>query len=197
MKIAITGSTGLIGSYLREYFHKSGHQVSVISDHKEWFGKDSHISWDLKNNYIDVAALEGHDVIIHLAGANISAQSWSDSYKKKILGSRINSTKLLLKTIQKMDRRPKIFFCASAVGFYGNCDPREIVNENSSVGYGFLSQVCHEWENACADLVLYGVRLVHLRFGMVLSKKGGALTKMLPPFYFCLDRKSTRLNSSH
>ena len=186
MRIAISGATGLIGSTLKEFFLRNGHQVSEISRHRPWSKKSSHIMLDVKKNFIDAAALEGHDVVIHLAGANISAQGWSASYKKEIRDSRIKTTKLLVNTIQKMNNRPKIFFCASAVGYYGNHDPQVMVNERSSNGHGFLAEVCQEWENESVDLVLYGVRLVHMRFGVVLSKKGGALPKMLPAFYFGL-----------
>jgi len=182
MKIAISGATGLIGSTLKDFFVKNGHQVSTISRHRGFFKKTSNIFWDLKKNYIDIKVLEGHDVIIHLAGANISAQNWSDAYKKEIRDSRIKSTKLLVQTIQRMTNRPKVFLCASAVGYYGNQEPEAVMDEHSPTGRGFLAQLCQQWENASAEVVLYGVRLVHMRFGIVLSKKGGALAKMLPPF---------------
>jgi uncharacterized protein (TIGR01777 family) len=183
MNIAISGSTGLIGTTLKNYFLRNGHQVSEITRHPGRSKKFSRIYFDPKKNYIDAESLEGHDVIIHLAGANIAGQRWTDSYKKEILESRIQSTKLLVNTITKMNNRPKIFLCASAVGYYGNRDPQVPVNERSNAGHGFLPEVCHEWENASADLILLGVRLVYMRFGVVLSKKGGALAKMLMPFY--------------
>ncbi|MBI3601864.1 MAG: TIGR01777 family protein [Candidatus Omnitrophica bacterium] len=186
MKIAISGATGLIGSTFKEFFLRNGHQVSVISRHRGFLKKTSDIFWDLNKNYIDTKALEGHDVIIHLAGANISAQNWSAAYKKEIRDSRIKSTRLLVQTIQCMSNRPKVFLCASAFGYYGHQEPEAVVDEKSPAGSGFLADVCREWENASADLVLYGVRLVHMRFGIVLSKKGGALAKMLPFFYWGL-----------
>ncbi len=186
MKIAISGATGLIGSALKAFLLRNGHEVDEISRHRGRGLHKSQIFWNPDEDYIDIAALEGHDVIVHLAGSNISVQSWSATYKKEILSSRVKSTKLLVDTIQKMNKRPKIFFCASAVGYYGNQDPYLKINERSLAGQGFLPKVCQEWENASADLILYGVRLVHMRFGIVLSKKGGALAKMLPLFYFGL-----------
>lgn len=189
MIIAMSGATGLIGHTLKEFLLKKGHQVNEISNRHKWFNNSLQIFWDLKKNYVDAEALEGHDAIIHLAGANISARSWSASYKKEILDSRVKSTTLLVKAIQKMNRRPKIFFSASAVGYYGSHDSNDFVNERSPAGQGFLADVCHQWEDITTDLVLSGVRPVNMRFGVVLSKKGGALAKMLPPFYFCLGGK--------
>ncbi len=181
MKIAISGIHGLIGSSLKDFFLKNGHQVNEISRHRGG-KKSSNIFIDLKRDYVDSEALEGHDIIIHLAGANIS-RSWSASYKKEILESRVRSTNILVNAIKGINSRPKIFLCASAVGYYGTHDPEIIVNERNLSGLGFLADVCQEWENASADLILLGVRLVHMRFGVVLSKKGGALAKMKIPFY--------------
>lgn len=186
MKIAISGVTGLVGSTLKDYFVKQGHEVGEISRHRIGFGKSSKIFFNPNKNYIDKDALEGHEVIIHLAGANISGRRWTAGYKKEILQSRVQSTKVLTEAILKMTTRPKIFFCASAVGYYGNHDPEVPINEHSGNGHGFLAQVCQEWENTSAELILHGIRLIHMRFGVVLSKQGGALAKMLPIFYFGL-----------
>jgi uncharacterized protein len=186
MKIAISGSTGLIGSALKKHFIAQGHQVSEITRHRLGNRRLPQIYLNYHKNFIDAEALEGQDVIIHLAGANISGKRWSYEYKREIYDSRVKSTKVLVEAIKKMNRRPKVFLCASAVGYYGNRDPNTPVNERSHVGKGFLSKVCHEWENASADLVLFGVRSVYLRFGVVLSKRGGALARMLLPFYLGL-----------
>jgi uncharacterized protein (TIGR01777 family) len=183
MKIAISGTHGLIGSTLKNYFLRNGFQVSEISRHKGLL-KSSKIFMDLRKQHVD-ESLEGHDIVIHLAGASISHR-WSAGYKKEILESRVQSAQLLVNAIKKMNRRPKVFFCASAVGYYGSHDPHVPIDEHSRCGDGFLAGVCQQWENASADLLLYGVRLIHMRFGVVLSKKGGALAKMLPAFYFCL-----------
>lgn len=192
MRIAISGSTGLIGSVLKTYFLRNGHEVSEISRNPTRSKKFRQILLDPKRNFVDSEALEGHDVIIHLSGASIGGQKWTESYKREILESRVQTTKILVNAIKKMNHRPKIFLCASAVGYYGNRDPQVPVNERSRAGQGFLSEVCHEWENASADLVLLGVRLIYMRFGVVLSKKGGALAKMLLPFYFGLGGRLGR-----
>ena len=186
MRIAISGATGLIGKTLKDHFLKNGHEVNEISRHRKLFNNKHTILLDLNKNYVDAHALEGHDIIIHLAGANISSKRWSKAYKKEILESRVKSTRILVHAIKDMNRRPKIFLCASAVGYYGNHDPAVPIDERNGGGHGFLAQVCQEWENASAEAILYGVRLIHMRFGVVLSKKGGALTKMLPVFYFGL-----------
>jgi uncharacterized protein (TIGR01777 family) len=185
MKIAISGASGLVGSTLKGDLLKKGHVLATISRHR--LGRDSsHIQYDLHKKTVDLAALEAQDVIIHLAGANISGQSWTPAYKKEILDSRVESTFVLVNAIKKLNRRPKLFICASAVGYYGNHDPSVIVNEHSQNGHGFLADVTREWENASADLINLGVRVVHLRFGVILSRQGGALAKMLPAFYLGL-----------
>ncbi|MBF0489634.1 MAG: TIGR01777 family protein [Candidatus Omnitrophica bacterium] len=181
MRIAISGVNGLVGSTLKAFFLDRSDEVSEICRHKGT-SHSSKIYYDFKENTIDTGALEGHDVIIHLAGANISDQKWTDAYKKEILESRVLSTKLLVKAIKEMNRRPKVFMCASAVGYYGQHDPSIPFHEKSPNGDGFLAKVCQEWEQACAELPLLGLRVIHLRFGMILSKKGGAMAKMLPAF---------------
>lgn len=185
MKIALSGANGLVGEALKEHFSRAGHQLVRIVRKAPAKGS-SDIYYDLSQNYIDTAALEGVDIIVHLAGANISGGRWTESYKKEILESRVATTLLLTNAIKKLNRRPKLFLCASAIGYYGNHDASVIVNEHSPRGHGFLADVCVDWENASADLVNLGVRLVHMRFGVILSRKGGALSKMLVPFYLGL-----------
>lgn len=189
MRIAISGSSGLIGKTLKNHFQAQGHEVLEIVRHKPLFNKKNFIHLDLKHGTVDSAALENLDILIHLAGSNIADRRWTEAYKQEILDSRIKSTKILVHAIKELNKRPKTFFCASAIGFYGNQPESIQVDERSNNGHGFLAQVCQEWENASADAILYGVRLIHTRFGIVLSKKGGALAKMLPVFYFGLGGK--------
>ncbi len=186
MKIAISGTSGLIGRALKKYFQQAGHEVTEITRHRTIFNKHKIVYWNLKKHFIDIDALQRHDVIINLAGANISAKRWSREYKQEIVETRVISTKLLVDAMKEMNPRPKVFFCASAVGYYGNRDPNVPVNEHGGNGHGFLAQVCQQWENASADAILYGVRLIHMRFGVVLSSHGGALAKMLPVFFLGL-----------
>ena len=183
MNIAITGSTGLIGNAVTEYFRGLGHTITRICRVDSDVSPDETvIQWDIKSGNIDTARLAGQDAIIHLAGANIVAQKWSTEYKEEIYNSRINGTRLLCQTLVKFKFLPKIFLSASAVGFYGVHSSSDHLDESSSVGIDFLSGVCDQWEKATRSAQQAGIRVVHMRFGVVLSSKGGALAKMLPPF---------------
>jgi uncharacterized protein (TIGR01777 family) len=125
--------------------------------------------------------LQGFDVIINLAGENIAAGRWSDEQKRKIRDSRVNGTHLLSEAIAQMSRKPRVFVCASATGIYGDRGD-EILNEQSDSGGGFLAGVCREWEKATEPAGKSGVRVVNLRFGPILAREGGMLTKLLSPF---------------
>jgi len=164
MRIAITGSHGLIGSALLTRLEGEGHTVVRLA-----------------RGAFDPAGLEGVDAIVHLAGAGIGDHRWSDSYKAEILGSRVQGTTALAKTIHDLQSKPRVLLSGSAVGWYG---PRgdEVLDETSTSGTGFLADVCRQWEAATAPAEAAGVRTVHLRTGVVLSAKGGALRKQLPLF---------------
>jgi len=164
MRIAITGSHGLIGSALLTRLEGEGHTIVR-----------------LERGAFDTAELEGLDAIVHLAGAGIGDHRWSDSYKAEILGSRVQGTTALAKTIHDLQSKPRVLLSGSAVGWYG---PRgdEVLDETSTSGTGFLADVCRQWEAATAPAEAAGVRTVHLRTGVVLSAKGGALRKQLPLF---------------
>ncbi len=124
--------------------------------------------------------LEGFDAIIHLSGANI-AQRWSAEYKQEIVTSRVASTQALCEALAGVQRRPRVLLCASATGIYGDRGD-EILTEESEAGSGFLAETCKAWEQATKRAGDLGIRVVHLRFGVVLSREGGALKKMLPAF---------------
>ena len=183
MNILVSGSTGLIGSELASFLTTKGHNVTRLKRSKSGseskFG-DAEVSWDPDNNKVDINGLEGHDTVVHLAGENI-AGIWTKEKKNKIRKSRVNGTRLLSKSLSELVRPPKVLICASAIGFYGNRGD-EILTEESNPGQGFLAEVCREWEAAAEPAVQKGIRVVHLRFGLVLSPKGGALKAMLPPF---------------
>lgn len=138
---------------------------------------------------MDTSALEDHDAVIHLAGENIAGGRWTDKRKALIRESRIRSTSLLCKTLAGLNRPPRTLLSASAVGYYGNRDPDETLDESSMSGSGFLAEVCREWECATAPAQVAGIRVVHMRFGTVLSPPGGALAKMLPIFKLGLGGK--------
>lgn len=184
-KIAVTGATGLVGSTLAAFLSTGGHTVLPMTRPGRpgvAFLKDT-IDWDPASGTVNLQKLEGLDAVVHLAGENIASRRWSAKQKEIIRKSRVESTRLLAESICKLQKPPRVLVCASAIGFYGN-HADEILTEESPAGFDFLAGVCKEWEAAAAPAAERGVRIVNLRFGVILSAKGGALTKMLPPFLF-------------
>ncbi|GAX62521.1 nucleoside-diphosphate-sugar epimerase [Candidatus Scalindua japonica] len=175
MKIAVTGSSGLIGSNLVSFLSKNGVTVSKIIRENP---KDNDISWKPENGDWNSTFADG---IVHLAGENIAAGKWTKAKKERIRNSRIKGTKKLCEHILKLESPPSVFVCASAIGYYGDRG-MEFLNEDSSRGSGFLPDVCLGWEEAADTVSKAGIRVVNVRFGIVLSKNGGALAKMLTPF---------------
>lgn len=183
-KILLTGGTGLVGQSLLKTFSKE-HEVHVLSRRKG----SGFITWDPSSGLVDAAALENTDIVIHLAGANLADRRWSASYKKQIRDSRINTTRFLVDHLRRLKNKPKLFISASAIGFYGAATMKETKNESSSRGPGFLAELCDAWEEESKALVSLGIRVVHLRFGVILSPQSGALAKMLPIFNLGLGGK--------
>lgn len=178
MKVAVTGSSGLIGSSLVSFLLKKDVTVSKILRENP---KDNEISWKPEGGDWDSAFAGGIDGIVHLAGENIASGKWTKKKKEKIRNSRIEGTKRLCEHILKLPNPPSVFVCASAIGYYGDRG-MEFLNEGSSRGSGFLPDVCIGWEEAANTVSNAGIRVVNVRFGVVLSKNGGALAKMLTPF---------------
>ncbi len=180
MKIVVSGSSGLIGSALVPYLTGSGNQVAhLVRSKPKPGGKDIH--WDPAAGYIDVPALEGYEGVVHLAGESIAEGRWSLQKKARIKNSRVEGTHLLAEALAELKNPPKVLVCSSAMGYYGNRGS-EILREDSRPGSGFLADVCQEWEEAAKPAKAKGIRIIHLRTGMILSRNGGALAKMLPPF---------------
>ncbi len=175
MKVAVTGTSGLIGSSLVSFLSKKG--ITVCKILRESI-IDNEISWKPESGDWSSFFADG---IVHLAGENIATGKWTIEKKEKIKSSRIEGTKRLRDHIIKLPTPPSVFVCASAVGFYGDRGT-EILNEDSSRGSGFLSDVCIGWEEATKKVSNAGIRVANLRFGVVLSNAGGALSKMLTPF---------------
>lgn len=177
--VAITGATGMIGSALVAHLRDRGHTVRrlVRSTHDAQPGD---ILWDPMATALDPRALDGCDAIVNLAGAPI-AQRWTSDRKRDIRESRIRGTSLIANAVAAMAVKPMVVLSGSAVGYYGDRGD-EPLDERSSSGTDFLSQVAREWEGAAAPIADAGVRLVVLRTGVVLSSRGGALAKMLLPF---------------
>ncbi len=178
MHIAVTGSGGLVGSALVPFLITGGYRVRRLV-RKSPSGKD--VPWDPANGVRDLSRLEGVDAVVHLAGENIAAGRWTPHRKEEIRRSRVEGTRRLCQSLARLSRPPKVLVSASAVGFYGNRGD-EILTEDSASGKDFLAEVCREWEAATEPASRGGIRVVHLRFGMVLSSAGGALKKMLPAF---------------
>ncbi len=177
--IAITGASGLIGTALAHRLAANGHRV-VRFTRRQSTGADS-IAWDPRSGSIEADKLKGVDAVVHLAGAGIGDKRWTDEYKREILESRTKSTALLASTLADMADGPKILLSGSAIGIYGESESATFT-EDSPAGSGFLADVCVQWEAETAVAEKAGVRVAHLRTGIVLSPKGGALKKLLPLF---------------
>jgi hypothetical protein len=174
MKVLVTGSSGLIGSALVAQLKDCVKLVRREPSHP------NETRWDPERAIIDEAALEGLDAVVHLAGENIAGR-WDQEKKAKIRDSRIKGTALLSNALARLSQKPKVFVCASAVGYYGDRGD-QILTEASPPGSGFLPEVCRLWEAATEPAAESGIRVVNLRIGIVLSSRGGALARMLTPF---------------
>jgi uncharacterized protein len=179
LKVAVTGATGLVGSALCAFLTTGGHEVFRVVRGEARGARD--IAWDIGSGTIEREKLEGLDAVVHLAGENIAAGRWTEARKARILESRTKGTRLLARTLASLASPPKIFLSASASGYYG---PRgaEPVDETQPSGSGFLAAVCRAWEEATEPAARKGITTARLRFGVILSPKGGALAKMLLPF---------------
>lgn len=186
MKILIAGSTGFVGTNLVIDLEKQNHEVfHLVTTPK---GLNNEILWNPDSGFIEKDKIPHIDVVINLAGYNISKTRWSSKIKHRILNSRVKSTKLLLLTLQEFSIRPTLWINASAVGYYGGTGDYLNV-ENDSPGNDFLSKVCVEWELEANNAKSICERVVILRFGVILDKRGGVLNKLLPIFRFCAGGK--------
>lgn len=180
MKIAITGSSGLVGSAIIDKLKKNGHTILRFVRNKEDLSDDT-LVWDPMKGIENSEKLNGVDIVINLAGENIASGRWTEAKKQRILESRIKGTETLCNALAVLEQPPKLLINASAIGYYGSQGDC-IVNEEGPSGDGFLANVCKGWEAATGIAEKTGIRVVKLRIGVVLSKDGGALAKMLLPF---------------
>ncbi|HEV3254120.1 MAG TPA: TIGR01777 family oxidoreductase [Candidatus Acidoferrales bacterium] len=180
MKVAVSGSSGLVGSALTTALVANGHTVARFV-RPESPATSNSIRWDPLAGTLDAQALEGADAIVHLAGASIAGGRWTAARKKILRSSRVEATQHLLEGISKLRRRPAVFISASAIGFYGDRGV-ERLTESSAPGDDFLSQLARDWEASASRAESLGMRTVLLRFGVILSTRGGALPRMLTPF---------------
>lgn len=180
MKVAITGSTGLVGSALVPFLTTGGHRVMRLVRSADGSGAEN-AAWNPSTGRIDAGRLEGLDAVVHLAGENIAARRWNAEQKARVRDSRLQGTRLLCESLARLRQPPRVLVSASAIGFYGDRGEEELNEENRS-GSGFLPEVCREWEAATEPARAAGIRVLAIRFGIILSPKGGALSKMLTPF---------------
>lgn len=186
MKVLVSGGTGLIGASLVRALEKEKHEVTLLA--RTEAVQAPRILWDPESGKVSPPLLEGFDAVVHLAGESIANHRWTPSVKERILESRTRGTGLLSQILGGLSRPPKVLVSASAIGFYGDRG-EEVLTEESPAGSGFLAEVCQAWESSCSPAVARGIRVANLRFGVVLSPKGGALKKMLLPFKLGLGGK--------
>ena len=193
MHIAVSGASGLVGQSLLPELAADGHRVArlVRKQNREnrvdslvgSSGEPSEVQeiiWNPEAEF-DARGLDGVDTVIHLAGKRIADARWTPSVKEGIRRSRVSGTRALCEGLARMPSPPRRLVCASAVGFYGSRGD-ELLTEESPAGTGFLAEVVRQWEAAAQPAIEAGIRVIHLRFGMILSANGGALAKMLLPF---------------
>lgn len=182
MRIAITGSRGLVGSALTKLALEQGHEiVRYVRPGAGGKVAQADFEWDPAAGTMDASGLAGCGAVVNLAGENIAAGRWTTALKRELRESRLRSTELLSKTLAESSDKPQCLVSASAIGFYGDAG-NEVLTEQSHAGAGFLADLCQEWEQATQIASDAGIRVVNLRIGVVLSARGGALAKMLTPF---------------
>lgn len=182
MRILLSGASGLVGSALRDGLSQPGAEVVSLVRRAPVPG-ESVLQWDpyVSQPVTEESLLEGFDAAVHLSGENLSEGRWTTARKARFRTSRVAPTQQLARMLARRTARPNVLVCASAIGIYG-CRGEEILTEASIPATGFLPQLCLEWEAASAEAEKAGIRVVHLRFGVILSPRGGALAKMLPVF---------------
>ncbi len=180
MRVLVSGSSGLVGTALRERLAAAGHTVERL---RRGVGpsRPGWVTWDHTVNMFDPVAAEGADAVVNLAGASIADGRWNEKRKRVLRSSRVDATRHLVRELGKLQSPPKVFVSASAVGYYGNRGD-EALTEQSEPGEDFLSRLSLEWEREAGEAAKFGARVVRLRIGVVLAAKGGALAKMLTPF---------------
>ncbi len=179
--VLISGGTGLVGKYLSKRLKGKGYQVAILSRESN---RDSDIptyAWNIEKGTIEKGAIEAADYVIHLAGANIGDKRWTAKRKQLIIDSRVNAGNLLFDKIKESKIKPKVFISASAIGYYGTITTDKIYSETDPPSADFLGKTCQLWEQSADQFIELGIRTVKIRTGLVLTKQGGALAKMISP----------------
>ncbi|WAP55597.1 TIGR01777 family oxidoreductase [Streptomyces sp. S465] len=179
MRIAVTGSSGLIGTALVRSLREDGHQVVRLVRRPP--RAEDEVEWDPRRQWVDTAGLMGCDAVVHLAGAGVGDRRWTEAYKKEIRDSRVLGTAAIAEAIASLDVPPRVLVSGSAIGFYGDTGERA-VDESAPPGHGFLPDLCQEWEEAAAAAQEAGIRTVFARTGLVISAEGGAWGRLFPLF---------------
>jgi uncharacterized protein (TIGR01777 family) len=178
MRIAVTGASGFIGTAVRFDLEGADHEVVRLVRHSAGQGE---VRWDPSSGQIDSAALGRIDAVVHLAGESIAASRWTPARKARIRDSRITGTQLLATTLAALSPPPQVLVCASASGWYGDRGDA-VLREDAPAGAGFLATTCRAWEAAADPARQHGIRVTHLRIGLVLDPNGGVLERILPVF---------------
>jgi len=177
MNVVIAGASGLIGNALLHALRNDGYQVWRLVRRRKV--RDDEIAWDPARGELDPRELAGTDAVVNLAGESLADGRWTAKRRERILKSRTESTRTLVTALRELEPRPGVLLSGSAVGFYGDRG-EDVLSERSTMGTGFLPEVCLAWETMAEGAARAGMRAVFLRFGVVLARQGGALAKMLP-----------------
>jgi uncharacterized protein len=186
-KILVTGSSGLVGSSLVPFLTSGGHTVIKLVRGSNVPQQPGVAVWDIENKkFVNPDIVENLDAVVHLAGENIAAQKWSEERKKELIESRVHFTSALCSALEQLKNPPKAIIAASGIGIFGSRDYDDILHEESKLGEGFLAKLANDWEKASQGAGEAGIRVVHLRFGTIISLSGGVLKRMYTPYRLCL-----------
>jgi uncharacterized protein (TIGR01777 family) len=180
MKVLISGGSGLVGTALTESLRSQGHTVAHLV-RPGGSASAGDVRWDPASRFVNINAMEAADAVVNLNGASIGGGRWTSTRKKILRGSRVDSTRVLVEALARLEQKPRVFVSASAIGYYCNRGD-ETLTESSQAGNDFLAEICRKWEAEALRAQSSGIRTVLTRFGVILSAKGGALKQMLTPF---------------
>lgn len=183
MRILISGASGLVGNALSRRLQEDGRTVARLLRPGGARISPGDVSWDPMAATVDAPAMEGADAVVHLSGANMAGGRWTPERKALLRSSRISSTRVLVDTLSGLRQKPRVFVCASAIGYYGNRGD-EVLTESSEGETDFVALLVRDWEAEARRAELASIRTVLLRFGVILSSQGGALPRMLTPFKY-------------